>query len=72
MFSGRTHQIRVHLENIGHPVVGDNLYTNKNSNLNRPFLHSSKLEFFHPLNNESLKFESKIPKDLEDFIKEIK
>ena len=71
LFSGRTHQIRVHLEHVGHPVVGDNLYGNKKSKLKRSFLHSSKLEFFHPMNNEKLYFESPLPLELKKFIETI-
>ncbi|MEC9098951.1 MAG: RluA family pseudouridine synthase [Chloroflexota bacterium] len=71
LFSGRTHQIRVHLEHVGHPVVGDNLYGNKKSKLKRSFLHSSKLEFFHPMNNKKLYFESPLPLELKKFIETI-
>ena len=69
--TGRTHQIRVHLEHVGHPVVGDNLYGNKKSKLKRSFLHSSKLEFFHPMNNKKLYFESPLPLELKKFIETI-
>jgi len=71
LYSGRTHQIRVHLEHIGHPVVGDRLYGNKKSELGRPFLHSSKLEFIHPIRGEKLSFISDLPNDLKDYMKEI-
>ena len=71
LFSGRTHQIRVHLEHVGHPVVGDNLYGNKKSKLTRSFLHSSKLEFFHPMKNKKLYFESPLPLELKKFIETI-
>ena len=71
LFSGRTHQIRVHLEHVGHPVVGDNLYGNKKSKLKRSFLHSSKLEFFHPMKNKKLSFESPLPLELKKFIETI-
>ena len=71
LFSGRTHQIRVHLEHIGHPVVGDRLYGNKKSELGRPFLHSSKLEFIHPIRGEKLSFISDLPNDLKDYMKTI-
>ena len=71
LFSGRTHQIRVHLDHIGHPIVGDNLYGNKKSELSRSFLHSSKLEFFHPIEKKKLYFESPLPLELRKFIKNI-
>jgi 23S rRNA pseudouridine1911/1915/1917 synthase len=71
LFSGRTHQIRVHLDHIGHSVVGDKLYGGKRSKLDRPFLHSSRLEFKHPINGEKLIFISELPKDLKEFLREI-
>jgi len=71
LFSGRTHQIRVHLDHIGHSVVGDKLYGGKKSKLERLFLHSSRLEFKHPVNGEKLIFISELPKDLKEFLKEI-
>tara|TARA_Y100001970_G_scaffold140544_1_gene173052 strand:- start:8867 stop:9757 length:891 start_codon:yes stop_codon:yes gene_type:complete len=71
LYSGRTHQIRVHLEHIGHSVVGDKLYGNKKSKLERPFLHSSRLEFEHPINGEKLSFISDLPNDLKEYLREI-
>lgn len=71
LFSGRTHQIRVHLDHMGHSVVGDTLYGNKRSELERPFLHSSKLEFNHPINGERMIFISDLPKDLKKYLREI-
>ncbi len=65
--TGRTHQIRVHLSAIGHPLVGDELYGGNRSEiaLKRPFLHASFLEFCHPTKNERIAFESPLPDDLE-------
>jgi 23S rRNA pseudouridine1911/1915/1917 synthase len=71
LYSGRTHQIRVHLDHIGHSVVGDELYGNKKSKLDRPFLHSSRLDFEHPINSKNLSFISDLPKDLKEFLREI-
>lgn len=71
LFSGRTHQIRVHLDHIGHSIVGDKLYGGKNSTLDRPFLHSSRLEFKHPISKEELIFNSELPKDLKGFLRDI-
>ena len=63
--TGRTHQIRVHLEAIGHPVVGDPTYKGPvRYGLTRQFLHSSKLEFTHPRTGEELSFEADLPEDL--------
>ena len=77
--TGRTHQIRVHLDFIGHPIVGDKLYgTSKNHNfvqeyeIERQMLHSYKLDFIHPITNKELKFEVDIPKDMQHLIDTIK
>ncbi len=67
--TGRMHQIRVHLAAIGHPVVGDQSYGKRASalikNLNRQFLHASKLEFKHPVTGEQLSVSSELPADLQ-------
>jgi len=68
LYTGRTHQIRVHLEELGHPIVGDNVYSNKESSLDRPFLHSANLEFLHPIKNKIIKFSSELPNDLNDYL----
>ncbi|HEX7140778.1 MAG TPA: RluA family pseudouridine synthase [Vicinamibacterales bacterium] len=72
--TGRTHQIRVHLSAIGHPVVGDSLYGGVHrrvpgdlravTHLDRPFLHASKLVFTHPDDGRRMTFTSKLPDDL--------
>lgn len=68
--TGRTHQIRVHMAHIGHPVVGDYLYGQKDRYLGRHALHSWKLEFNHPLkNNERIRLEQQIPKDMSLLLK---
>jgi 23S rRNA pseudouridine1911/1915/1917 synthase len=61
--TGRTHQIRVHLAHIGHPVIGDKLYGGKAIG-KRQFLHASFLEFTHPQTGKKVHFESKLPADL--------
>jgi 23S rRNA pseudouridine1911/1915/1917 synthase len=65
--TGRTHQIRVHMSAIGHPVVGDERYGGARENLPcpRPFLHAARLGFEHPTRGEWLTFESPLPADLE-------
>jgi len=60
--SGRTHQIRVHLHHIGHPVIGDSLYGKKVAG-QRQMLHSWKLGFTHPRTNEQISFEAPLPTD---------
>lgn len=63
--TGRTHQIRVHLLGIGHPVVGDPTYARRDPlGLGRQFLHSYRLSFVHPATGEELHVESGLPADL--------
>jgi 23S rRNA pseudouridine1911/1915/1917 synthase len=68
--TGRTHQIRVHLNAVNHPVLGDYMYGRdekiaKQLGLNRQFLHASSLSFAHPITGENIKLESELPKDLQ-------
>lgn len=68
--TGRTHQIRVHLASIGHPVVGDKIYGRKKEKIAvRLFLHAYLLEFPSP-NGTTLRLEVDLPEDLERFLKE--
>ena len=63
--TGRTHQIRVHLAGIGHPLVGDVLYGGQpDLGLGRPYLHAFRLAFTHPATGERVAFESPVPPDL--------
>jgi 23S rRNA pseudouridine1911/1915/1917 synthase len=64
--TGRTHQIRVHLASIGHPVVGDTRYGGARQSLPvpRPFLHAEHLALAHPVTGEPLVFDSPLPADL--------
>jgi 23S rRNA pseudouridine1911/1915/1917 synthase len=66
--TGRTHQIRVHLAAIGHPVVGDARYRGHRPSLpvDRPFLHAYRLGFDHPDSGHRCAYESPLPPDLED------
>lgn len=63
--TGRTHQIRVHLAHIGHPVLGDSLYGIKALGIDRQALHASRLSFIHPRTKEKMHFEAPLPPDLE-------
>jgi|HubBroStandDraft_6_1064221.scaffolds.fasta_scaffold200333_1 23S rRNA pseudouridine1911/1915/1917 synthase len=75
--TGRTHQIRVHLASLRHPVVGDTLYGAPREmktkeaaiSLPRNFLHAAELQFEHPRTHELMKFSRPLPAELEDFLK---
>jgi 23S rRNA pseudouridine1911/1915/1917 synthase len=79
--TGRTHQIRVHLSAIGHPIVGDRTYGGVRKHmaahlrpverLERPFLHSARLAFAHPRDARRLEFEAPLPADLQDVLDDI-
>ncbi len=62
LFTGRTHQIRVHLKHIKHPLLGDDVY-GKRGTFTRQMLHSWKLSFTHPRTGERLSFQAPIPED---------
>ncbi len=62
--TGRTHQIRVHMNAIGHPLPGDFLYHNDRSEISRQALHSWRLEFMHPVTGVLMKFEQPLPEDM--------
>jgi 23S rRNA pseudouridine1911/1915/1917 synthase len=63
--SGRTHQVRVHLASIGHPMVGDSTYGGKSlGNLKRQALHSALLGFIHPLSGQHMRWELPLPDDM--------
>jgi 23S rRNA pseudouridine1911/1915/1917 synthase len=66
--TGRTHQIRVHLSAIGHPVVGDDVYSQGRSlpdaAISRPFLHAYALAFEHPATGHPVSWTSELPDDL--------
>ena len=78
--TGRTHQIRVHLNAIGHPVVGDAVYAEKRhrafarkwGEFHRYFLHASDLAFPHPANGTVMAFHSPLPRELEDLWQRLK
>ena len=71
LFTGRTHQIRVHLKSIGHTIAGDELYgngLNKELGINRQFLHAYKVKFTHPASKEEVELEIPIFTDMKDFL----
>lgn len=62
--TGRTHQIRVHLSHIGHPLLGDDLYGGSKDKIKRQALHCSELNFVHPLKKTDFTFHSQLPDDI--------
>lgn len=66
--TGRTHQIRVHMKHIGHPLPGDFLYNPDYSVIERQALHSHKLSFIHPISGKPLEFVADLPMDMKKFI----
>lgn len=76
--TGRTHQIRVHLAALGHPIAGDDKYGDfelnrllKKQGLKRMFLHAQRLAFAHPLTGAPLDLRSPLPRDLDHFLREL-
>jgi 23S rRNA pseudouridine1911/1915/1917 synthase len=82
IYTGRTHQIRVHLSAIGHPIVGDPLYGGVHrrvpgdvravAHLQRPFLHAAKLTFKHPADGRRMEFTSELPDDLQQVLNDLR
>ena len=72
LHSGRTHQIRVHLHHLGHPVLGDKLYGGKRAgDYPRQMLHASKLTFTHPRSGELMTFEAPLPPDFAEAMRSL-
>lgn len=66
--TGRTHQIRVHMKHIGHPLLGDFLYHPGNYSMNRQALHCASLTFTHPITGEKLTINAKLPDDMQQLL----
>jgi 23S rRNA pseudouridine1911/1915/1917 synthase len=72
LHSGRTHQIRVHLHHLGHPVLGDKLYGGKRAgDYPRQMLHAWKLAFRHPRSGDEMSFEAPVPLDFAEAMRQI-
>jgi len=69
LFTGRTHQIRAHMESLGHPVLGDELYGAKDDRARRQMLHSYKLEFTNPDNLHQETVEIELPEDMKEVLR---
>ena len=74
LYTGRTHQIRVHLASIGHPITGDAVYGAKKQPLfdRGQLLHAKKLGFIHPATKEYIEFEKDIPKEFEEVLEKLR
>ncbi|GDX62091.1 hypothetical protein LBMAG33_4010 [Candidatus Levyibacteriota bacterium] len=76
--TGRTHQIRVHLKHLNHPIFSDPLYAGRKTMnqdrklLSRMFLHAAKIQFYHPKTKAEVIFQSPLPKDLDQFLRSLK
>ena len=72
--TGRTHQIRVHMAYIGHPVAGDDVYGPKKviTELSGQCLHARKIGFIHPVSREYLEFTSPLPEYFEKFLRKVR
>lgn len=66
--TGRTHQIRVHCQSIGHPILGDDLYGSTSSFIDRQALHAFRIRFEHPILRRSLAFEAPLPEDMSHLV----
>ncbi|MEH7085257.1 RluA family pseudouridine synthase [Neobacillus drentensis] len=67
--TGRTHQIRVHMSFLKHPLLGDDLYGGDISQINRQALHCKKISFIHPFSNDEMMFTAPLPRDMDNLLK---
>ena len=70
--TGRTHQVRVHMAYLGHPLMGDRVYGRSNDLLGRHFLHANHLGFKHPATGNPVEFDSNLPQDLAMVLEQLK
>lgn len=68
LHTGRTHQIRVHMASIGHPLAGDDLYGGSRTRINRQALHCCYVQFEHPLTKQVMEFKSELPADIANLL----
>ena len=72
LHTGRTHQARVHLAWLGHPLLGDSVYGKRSHLLARHFLHANRLAFAHPATGEPMVFQSQLPLDLKETLDKVR
>ncbi len=72
LITGRTHQIRVHLSHIDHPIMGDNLYSELEAPIDRQALHAHSLAFYTPRSGECVNIKAEIPEDMKELINILK
>ena len=68
LLTGRTHQIRVHMAYIGHPIIGDDLYGTKSDLISRQALHAYHISFIHPITKNEISINSQIPEDMQKLL----
>jgi len=69
ILTGRKNQIRVHLKDLGHPIVGDKKYDGERSPIKRLCLHAYELKVKHPINGKTLNFKANMPKEFNQLLK---
>jgi 23S rRNA pseudouridine1911/1915/1917 synthase len=78
--TGRTHQVRVHMAHLGHPLIGDRVYGRERKGFKsiletlgfkRQALHAKRLGFIHPVTGETLRFDSPLPHDMQELLSEL-
>lgn len=69
--TGRTHQLRVHLASIGHPILGDDIYGNTSELISRQALHAESLTFKRPSDGETIEIKAPLPRDIKDAAKDL-
>ena len=66
LFTGRTHQIRVHMAHLGHPLLGDDFYGGPTDRIARQALHAADVSFIHPVTGEAMDFSSPLSEDMRE------